>query len=460
MNFLFALLLLAQSDTTAINRFVQAEMERQHIPGLSLAVLRGDQVLLARGYGYANVELHVPASDSTVYQSGSMGKQFTAALVEMLVDNHLLRLDDSIVRWFPEGATVWRGISVRHLLTHTSGVAEYTDSTFDYRKDYTEDQLVKFAASRPLDFPPGERWSYSNTGYLLLGALLHRVTGHFYGDLLCDSVFQRLGMRDSRVISEADIVPNRAAGYRLGNGALQNEEGVAPTLNTTADGALYFTVRDLTRWAVALNHRRVPSSAALDTAWTPVRLSDGATYPYGFGWYLLPQRDQQRISHTGSWQGFKTVIARYPQSGLTVIVLANLAEAQVGAIAYGIAGMIDPTLQAPHLVTFAGGRQPPVAIPLLLRAIVARPDSAAITPRFRKFLSADLTDWYRGLTAEGRQWTFAGCDTITPLRFTYLGSSITYACHARSARASGGGTAVSVFYTADWRAAGVEGYGY
>jgi len=141
-------------------------------------------------------------------------------------------------------------------------------------------------------------------------------------------------------------------------------------------------------------------------------------------------------------------------------VLANLAEAQVGAIAYGVAGLLDPALQPPHLVTAPSGRQPPVAIPLLLRAIVAKPDSVAITPRFRKFLSADLTDWYRGLTAEGRQWTLAGCDTITPLRFTYLGSAITYACYARSARASGGGTAVSVFYTADWRAAGVEGYGY
>ena len=459
---LLSLLLAAQTDTAVINRYVLAELERQRIPGLSLVVLAGDRVLISRGYGFANVELRVPATDSTVYQSGSMGKQFTAALVEMLVDSHLVRLDDSIVRWFPEGAGVWQGITVRHLLTHTSGVAEYTDSTFNYRKDYTEDELVKFAAARPLDFRPGERWSYSNTGYLLLGALIHRVTGRFYGDLLRDSVFGPLGMRDSRVISEADIVPNRAAGYRLEKGALKNQEWVAPTLNTTADGALYFTVRDLARWAVALNQRRVPSAAALDTAWTPVRLSDGANYPYGFGWYLLPQRAQRRISHTGSWQGFKTVIARYPQSagGLTVIVLANLAEAQVGAIAYGVAGLLDPTLQAPHLVTFAGGRQPPVAIPLLLRAIVARPDSAAITPRFRKFLSADLTDWYRGLTAEGRQWTFAGCDTITPLRFTYLGSSITYACHARSARASGGGTAVSVFYTADWRAAGVEGYGY
>ena len=460
---LLSLFLAVQTDTASINRYVQAEVERQHIPGLSIAVLSGDRVVLSRGYGLANVELHVPASDSTVYQSGSMGKQFTAALVEMLVDNHRIRLDDSIVRWFPEGAAVWQGITVRHLLTHTSGVAEYTDSAFDYRKDYTEDELVKFAAARPLDFRPGERWSYSNTGYLLLGALIHRVSGRFYGDLLRDSVFGPLGMRASRVISEADIVPNRAAGYRLENGALKNQEWVAPTLNTTADGALYFTVRDLARWAIALNHARVPSAAALDTAWTPVRLSDGANYPYGFGWYLVPQRAQRRIAHTGSWQGFKTVIARYPQSaggGLTVIVLANLAEAQVGAIAYGVAGLLDPTLQAPHLVTSAGGRQPPVAIPLLLRAIVAGPDSAAITPRFRKFLSADLTDWYRGLTAEGRQWTFAGCDTITPLRFTYLGSSIAYACYARSARASGGGTAVSVFYTADWRAAGVEGYGY
>ena len=449
-------------DTAAINRYVQAEMARQRIPGLSLAVLRGDSVLLARGYGFANVELRAPASDSTVYQSGSMGKQFTAALVEMLVDNHLLRLDDSIVRWFPEGAAVWQGITVRRLLTHTSGVAEYTDSTFDYRKDYTEDQLVKFAAARPLDFPPGERWSYSNTGYLLLGALIHRVTGRFYGDLLRDSVFGPLAMHDSRVISEADIIPNRAAGYRLEGGVLKNQEWVAPTLNTTADGALYFTVRDLTRWAIALNHARVPSAAALDTAWTPVRLGDGATYPYGFGWFLLPQRGQRRISHTGSWQGFKTVIARYPQSGVTVIVLANLAEAQVGAIAYGIAGLIEPALQAPHLVSSASGRQPPVAIPVLLRAIVAKPDSAAITPRFRRFLSADLTDWYRALTAESRQWTFAGCDAIAPLGFTYLGSPIAYACYARSARvtAGGGGTAVTVFYTADWRAAGVEGYGF
>jgi CubicO group peptidase (beta-lactamase class C family) len=446
-------------DTSAINRYVQAEMERQRIPGLSLAVLTGDRVLMSRGYGLANVELRVPASDSTIYQSGSMGKQFTAALVEMLVGQQRLRLDDPIVRWFPEGASVWQGITVRHLLTHTSGIAEYTDSTFNYRKDYTEDELVKFAASRPLDFRPGERWSYSNTGYVLLGALIHRVSGRFYGDLLRDSVFKPLGMNDSRIISEADIVPNRADGYVLEDGVLKNQEWVAPLLNTTADGALYFTVRDLVKWAVALNHQRVPSASALDTAWTPVRLNDGATYPYGFGWSIFNQRGRLRISHTGSWQGFKTVIARYPESGLTVIVLANLAQAQVGAIAYGIAGMLDSALAAPHIATWSGP-QPPAAIPSLLRDILAHPDSARITPRFRRFLSPDLTDWYRGLVAPARQWTLAGCDAVGTRGIAYLGARVAYICHARSARPSGGGTVVSVLYSADWRAAGIEGYAY
>ena len=454
-----ALLAAQGSDTAAINRYVQAEMERQRVPGLSLAVLRGDRALMSRGYGFANVELHVPASDSTIYQSGSMGKQFTAALVEMLVGEGRLHLDDLIVRWFPEGATVWQGITVRHLLTHTSGIAEYTDSTFNFRKEYTEDELVKFAASRPLDFRPGERWSYSNTGYVLLGALIHRVSGRFYGDLLEDSVFTPLAMHDSRIISESDIVPNRADGYELEDGALRNQEWVAPSLNTTADGALYVTIRDLVKWAVALNHKRVPSASALDTAWSPVRLNDGATYPYGFGWGLFNQRGHPRISHTGSWQGFRSVIARYPESDITVIVLANLAQAQVGAIAYGIAGMLDTTLAAPHLTTWSGP-QPPAAIPSLLRDILANPDSARITPRFRRFLSAELRGWYGSLVAPQRQWTFAGCDAVGARDIAYLGRRVIYICHARSMRANGGGTVVSVLYDNDWRAAGIEGYAY
>ena len=452
-------LLLAQSPDS-LARYIESELARQHIPGASVAVLQGNRVILARGFGLANVELHVPASDSTIYQSGSMGKQFTAALVEMLVGAGRLRLDDTIIRWFPEGARVWHEVTVRHLLTHTSGVPEYTDSTFDPRKDYTEDQLVGLAAARPLDFPPGERWSYSNTGYLLLGALIRRVTGRFYGDLLRDSVFQPLYMRDSRVISEADIVPNRAAGYRLEEGQLKNQEWVAPSLNTTADGALYFTVRDLVKWAVALNERRVPSRAALDTAWTPVRLADGATYPYGFAWYLNDQRGHARISHTGSWQGFKTVIARYPEYGITVIVLANLAEARVGAIAYAIAGMLEPALQPPHQMAARTGPTPARPIPEVLRLIGAGSDSSGITTRFARFLTPDDREWYGSLVGASHPWTSLGCDAVGTRRMTRLGAAVAYVCHARSARTVGGGTAVSVLYTDAWRVAGIDTYQY
>jgi len=446
---LFALLAILAQSPDSISRYIQSELERQHIPGMSVAVLQGDRVLLARGFGLANVELHVPASDSTVYQSGSMGKQFTAALVEMLVEQGRVRLTDTITRWFPEGAGVWNGVTVRHLLTHTGGIPEYTDSTFDARRDRTEDELVRLAAVRPLDFRPGERWSYSNTGYLLLGALIRRVTGRFYGDLLRDSVFQPLRMSDSRVISEADIVPNRAAGYRREDGQLKNQEWVAPSLNTTADGALYFTVRDLIKWAVALNHWQVPSRAALDTAWTQVRLAEGATYPYGFGWYLSDQRGHRRIAHTGSWQGFKTVIARYPEYGITVIVLANLAEARVGAVAYGIAGMLEPALQPPHLMSPRTGPTPPG--PIL--------DLSRLTPRLARFLTKDDRDWLGGLSDPSRQWTSLGCDDVRSTHTAYLGADVAFACHARAARGTSG-TALSVLYTSDWHVAGLDTYQY
>lgn len=446
-------------DSTAldsVHRYVLSERTRQRIPGLSVAILRGDRVLLARGYGLANVELGVPASDSTIYQSGSVGKQFTATAVGMLAEQGRLRLDDRITRWLKEGAGVWDGITVRHLLTHTSGIAEYTDSTFDYWKDYTEDQLVRFAASRALDFPPGERWSYSNTGYLLLGVLIHRVTGRFYGDVLHDLIFTPLGMKSTRIISEADIVPNRSAGYRMVENQIKNQEWVSPSLNTTADGALYFSVNDLARWAVALNHRRIPSAKGLQQAWTPVRLNDGGVYPYGFGWGLTEQRGRPRIGHTGSWQGFQTAIYRYPEFDLTVIVLANLAEAEAGLLTQGIAGMLEPAVRPPHLLPGAlGGPVPPVPIPVLLRRIAAGTDSGSVTPGLHRF----LLPLARNTLADVKSWTVLGCDRVAGRGIAKLDASIEHICYARGVGKSRR-VIVSVFYAGDWRAAHFESQDY
>ena len=440
----------------SINRHILAEMRRQQIPGMSVAILRGNQVLLARGYGFSNVELRVPASDSTVYQSGSVGKQFTATAVLMLAEQGRLRLDDKIVKYLPEGAGVWDAISVRHLLTHTSGVSEYTDSTFDYRKDYSEDQLVRFAASRALDFAPGHRWAYSNTGYLLLGALIRRATGRFYGDVLQDLIFSPLGMQTARVISEADIVPHRAAGYRLIQAGIKNQEWVAPSLNTTADGSLYFSINDLTKWAVSLNNGRIPGAAALRTAWSPARLNDSGLYPYGFGWDLTPQRGHQRIGHTGSWQGFKTAIYRYPEFKLTVIALTNLAQSEPGPIAQGVAGVLEPALRPPHhLARPLRSPQPPLPIGSLLGLLASGQDTLPGTPALHRFLSSRARADLREQIASVSSWTALGCDDVAARAMSWLAAPIQRICYATGVGPKER-VVVSVFYTGEWRAAHLD----
>lgn len=440
----------------SVNHYVAAEVKRQRIPGVSVAILRGDRILLARGFGFANLELRVPASDSTIYQSGSVGKQFTAAAVVMLSEQGRLSLDDRITKWLREGKGIWDSITVRHLLTHTSGIAEYTDSTFDYRKDYTEDQLVGFAASRPLDFPPGERWSYSNTGYLLLGVLIHRVTGRFYGEVLQDLIFSPTGMGTTRIISEADIIPNRSAGYQLVHGRIKHQDWVSPSLNTTADGALYFSVKDLARWAIALNHRRIPSARVLDLVWSPVRLNDGGRFPYGLGWDLTEQRGHRRIGHTGAWQGFRAAIYRYPEFDLTVAVLANLAEAESGAIAQGIAGIMEPALQPPQLLPAPlASPSPPLPIPELLDRIAGSADSNAITPGLGRFLIGGARGELHQTLQKAGAWTFLGCDEVAARRISWLGGEVERICYVRSAT-PGQHTVVSLFYTGDWRATYID----
>jgi CubicO group peptidase (beta-lactamase class C family) len=442
----------------SVVRYVTAEMQRQKITGLSVAIVRRDSILLARGFGFANLEHRVPASDSTVYQSGSLGKQFTATAVGMLAQQGRLSLDERITRWFPEGRGTWDSVTVRHLLTHTSGVPDYTDSMIDLRKDYTEEQLVRFAAKQRLDFPAGTSWSYSNTGYLLLGVIVHRVTGRFYGDVLQELLFEPLGMR-TRVISEADIVPNRAAGYRLVDEQVKNQEWVSPSLNTTADGALYLTVNDLAKWAMALKQQRVPGRRVLEEAWTPVRLADGGTFPYGYGWDLGPQRRHRRIGHTGSWQGFKTAIFRYPELDLSVAVLANLAEATPGPIAQGIAGILEPSLLPPELFSAAiGGPSLPVAIAALLRRIVAG-NVAGITPGARRHLVPAAKRWLPEILKEAQSWTALGCERPIGGHIRWLGADAVHVCYARGIGAAGR-TMVTAYYTADWRVSffGMEKY--
>lgn len=311
---------------------------------------RKGEVLKAQGYGLANVEHRVPVTPETVFQSGSVGKQFTAAGAMFLVEEGKLDLDDPVTRHLPDAPEPWKAIRVRHLLTHTSGIKEYeSGKEIDLRRDYTEEELLQTVYRLPLDFAPGTRWSYSNTGYVVLGVLLRRVSGQFYGDLLAGRVFRPLGMRATRIISEADIVPNRAAGYRADEHGLKNQDWVSPSLNTTADGALYVTVLDLAKWDAALDGEKLLKARSWAQIFTPVRLADGATHPYGFGWALREQRGHPNIEHSGSWQGFEAHIARYVDQRLSVIVLTNLARCDPGLVAHGIAGLLEPLLRLPDV---------------------------------------------------------------------------------------------------------------
>ena len=346
-----------QSD--ALGTIVREEMTAQRIPGMAVAMIQGDRVISAKGYGLANVEHNVPVTDQTMFQSGSLGKQFTAAAVMLQVEDGKLALTDPIFTFFANAPDAWRAITVRHLLTHTSGIPDYTDGMLDYRKDYSEDELVTFATGLPLDFTPGAEWKYSNTAYILLGVIIRKVSGSFYGDVLRDRVFKPLGMTTARVISEADIVANRAAGYRLQRGELNNQNWVSPTMNTTADGSLYLSLQDLIAWDRGISNGAVLRPESWRQIFTPVTLNGGRMHPYGFGFEVdrIAGRNIQR--HGGSWQGFQTYIARYgglPGDDITVIALANLAQAMPKRVVDRIAASLMPMLTSTSSWIIRGGQ--------------------------------------------------------------------------------------------------------
>jgi CubicO group peptidase (beta-lactamase class C family) len=341
-------------NSAKADAYVNGEMRAEKIPGLALAIVRDGKIVKSQGYGLANIELDVAVKPETIFQTGSVGKQFTATAVMMLVEEGKIHLDYPIGKYLPDSPASWNNVTVRNLLTHTSGVPDYESDSLakkgaafiNLRNDYTEDELFAKFSGLPLDFPPGSKWSYSNSGYVLLGILIHKVAGQFYGDLLQERIFQPLGMTSTRIISEADIIPNRAAGYRLVNGEIKNQEWVSPMLNTTADGALYTSVLDMAKWDAALYTEKLLKKGSLDQMWSAVRLNDGKTAPYGFGWDVTQVNGHRLIEHGGAWQGFTTQISRYVDDRFTVIVLTNLdsEHSQPDKIAHEVAALYNPAL--------------------------------------------------------------------------------------------------------------------
>ena len=411
---------LTSDKQQSIDTFVAKELARQHIPGLAVGIYSHGTVLLAKGYGLSNVELNVPVKPETIFQSGSVGKQFVSAAIMMLVEEGKLSLDDSVTKFFPDAPATWKPILIKNLLSHTSGLSEYEspDRTgpkgpFYLRLDFSEDELAAQIEKMPIEWAPGEKWGYRNTNYVLLGIIIHKITGMVYADFLGERIFKPLGMNATRLISERDIIPNRSAGYEIdARGELKNQEWVSPTFDSTADGALYFNVLDLAKWDEALYGTKLLKQSSLDRIWTVYPLNDGKPNPagYGFAWSIGDQNGHKRIEHGGAWQGFTCQIARYPDDGATVVVLTNLdaGHSDPGVIAHVVAGMVNPALKLARLAAM-NDTQPELAERLkkLLDEIVAgqdiRPEvstelAAIITPEMAKHAQDRLSKLWPGGT--------------------------------------------------------------
>ncbi|PYI86368.1 MAG: serine hydrolase [Verrucomicrobia bacterium] len=333
------LVLAAPGFADQVDDYIREEMKKQHIPGLSFAVVNDGKLVKSGGYGVANVELNAPAKPETVYQLQSITKSFTATGIMLLVEEDKVGVDDKICKYLDALPDIWKEITVRHLLTHTSGIKDFiNEPTVDLRKDITPQDVIKSLADKPLNFQPGEKYTYSNTGYHLFGMIIHQVTGKLWGDFLRERIFEPLGMTDTRVISLSEIITNRAAGYGWVNDKLENGRFIAPTILAYAGGGLRSTVLDLAKWDAALYTEKLLKRSSLEQMWTAATLNDGSKTAYGFGWGLGSFQGHKYVEHSGAnITGFKTTFMRFVDEKLTIIVLTNQRTANPGNIAVGVA---------------------------------------------------------------------------------------------------------------------------
>ena len=311
------------------------------VPGASVVVIADGRVVLRRAYGMAVLERRVAATPETDYRLASVSKQFTAMAVMLLAQDGKLRYDQPVRDFLPELPGAAGPVTVRHLLNHTSGLVDYEDLVPESRTAQLDDRdvLGLLAATDSVYFPAGSQYRYSNSGYVLLGLIVARVSGLSFPEFLRTRMFQPLGMNATVAhVEGSDTVPRRAYGYSPRGGMfVQTDQSV--TSATLGDGGIYTNVDDMQRWDEALypGATALVDAASLDLAATPPQLpagaGAGATTEYGFGWFVDIYRGEKRWRHTGETSGFRNAIQRFPRRRLTVIVLTNRSSGEPAAIA-------------------------------------------------------------------------------------------------------------------------------
>jgi len=355
-----------QNIDSRMDQMVQSYVANKQFMG-SVLVARGDRVLFSKGYGSANLEWGLPDTPATKFRLGSVTKQFTAASILLLEERGKLKVEDPVKKYLPDAPPAWDKMTIFHVLTHTAGLPNFT-SFPDYPSTMalptTTEKLVARFRDKPLDFEPGEKWNYSNSGYVLLGYLIEKISGESYETFVQKNIFTLLGMKDSGYDSNSTVIARRAAGYTSGPNGIVNAGFVHMSIPHAA-GALYSTTEDLLKWEQGLFGGKVISAASLKKMTTPFKND------YAFGLQVHTVGGHKVIDHAGGIEGFNTMLAYYPDDKLTVVALANLngaapneIAAQLAVLAHGGAVTLqterkeltlDPTLLARYVGAYRMG---------------------------------------------------------------------------------------------------------
>jgi CubicO group peptidase (beta-lactamase class C family) len=316
---LFAANAVAQDPTPRMQQVIQSYVANKSFMG-SVLVARDGKLLINQGYGDADLEWNVPNTPDTKFRLGSLTKQFTAASILLLEERGKLKIEDPVSKYLPDAPAAWEKITIYNLLTHTSGIPNFTNFP-DYRttesKDTTPAELVARFRAKPLEFEPGTKYNYSNSGYVLLGYLIEKISGQSYGDFVQQNIFMPLGMAGSGIDNNATILPRRAQGYSPSPNGIQHTGYLSMTIPFSA-GAIYSTTGDLLKWEEGLFGGKVISAASLKKMTTPFKDN------YAFGLIVNDSNGHKIIGHAGGIEGFNTSLHYYPDDKLTVVVLANL----------------------------------------------------------------------------------------------------------------------------------------
>ncbi|MFA5075177.1 MAG: serine hydrolase [Candidatus Babeliales bacterium] len=317
-----------------LDKYIKAYVELGWFSG-SVLVAKDGKILLCKAYGMANYEHNIPNTPQTKFRIGSLTKQFTAMAIMLLREKKLLHVNDKICKYIPDYPNGDK-ITIHHLLTHTSGIPNFTEfpeCKIEQLKSHNTEQLINIFKDKSLEFEPGEKYNYSNSGYILLTYIIEKISEKNYETFLKENIFEPLGMKDSGCDSFITIIKNRASGYGIFNDELVNAAYIDMSF-TSGAGILYSTIEDLYLWDQALYKEKLVSQKSLDEIFTPFKDS------YGYGWIITQSSGHKLVAHAGGINGFSSDISRYPDDHVCIIVLSNFEHAQSSEIAAGLEAII------------------------------------------------------------------------------------------------------------------------